>query len=238
MRVRGAVLSFAFLLSASVVFSAVAQAENVGEATRIQTFAFQTPPQASRAPIYRLDPVVRNATLQTVPNGSLEVTFTDGSKLTLGSGSTIVVDNYVYAPGGAGAQTLKMTRGVFRFVSGTIPKDQVQLQTPLVTIGIRGTTVKSKVDDNNSETIFFEHGQGTVKSNTTGETVNMDQGDMLEVDPAGHFGRPVNKPWLAGDDAVDYGMNPFGHHDGGPDAGSTGGDGAGSPGGAQHGGGS
>ena len=229
MRLSATVSLLAFLLPASVAAASMAYAENVGAATRIQTFAYQTPPQANRTPIYRLDPVVRNATLQTVPNGSLEVTFTDGSKLTLGSGSTIVVDNYVYAPGGTGAQTLKMTRGVFRFVSGTIPKDQVQLQTPMVTIGIRGTIVKTLVGD--GETIFFEHGQGTIKSNTTGETVNMNEGDQLAVDPSGHFGAPTHKPWLAGDDAVDFGMNPFGHHDGGPDAGSTGGDGAGAAGG-------
>lgn len=230
MRLSAAVSLLAFALPAATTAASVAYAESVGEATRIQTFAYQTPPQSSRTPIYRLDPVVRNATLQTVPNGSLEVTFTDGSKLTLGSGSTIVVDNYVYAAGGAGAQTLKMTRGVFRFVSGTIPKDQVQLQTPMVTIGIRGTIVKTQIDS--TETIFFEHGQGTVKSNTTGETVNMNEGDQLVVDPGGHFDKPVHKPWLAGDDAVDYGMNPFNHHDGGPDAGSTGGDGAGAAGGA------
>jgi hypothetical protein len=230
MRLSAAVSLLAFLLPATIAVASVASAENVGEATRIQTFAYQTPPQSNRTPIYRLDPVVRNATLQTVPNGSLEVTFTDGSKLTLGSGSTIVVDNYVYAPGGAGAQTLKMTRGVFRFVSGTIPKDQVQLQTPMVTIGIRGTIVKTQIGA--TETIFFEHGQGTVKSNTTGETENMNEGDELDVDANGHFGKPVHKPWLAGDDAVDYGMNPFNHHDGGPDAGSTGGDGAGAAGGA------
>jgi len=234
MRLSAAASLLAFLLPVSVTAASVAYAENVGEATRIQTFAYQTPPQASRAPLYRLDPVVRNATLQTVANGSLEVTFTDGSKLTLGSASTIVVDNYVYAPGGVGSQTLKMTRGVFRFVSGTIPKDQVQLQTPTVTIGIRGTIVKTKIGDDNAEIIFFEHGQGSIKSNTTGETANMNEGDMLEVDPNGHFDKPQHKPWLAGDDAVDQGMNPFGHHDGGPNAGTTGGDGAGAPGGSNN----
>ena len=229
MRLSAAVSLLAFALPASIAAASVAYADNVGAATRVQTFAYQTPPQANRAPLYRLDPVVRNAVLQTVPNGSLEVTFTDSSKLTLGSGSTIVVDNYVYAPGGTGAQTLKMTRGVFRFVSGTIPKDQVHLQTPMVTIGIRGTIVKTLIDKN--EIVFFEHGEGTVKSNTTGQTVDMHQGDMLEIGPNGQFGAPVHKPWLAGDDAVDHGINPFGPPDGGPGAGTTGGDGAGAAGG-------
>src|SRR5437868_9919334 len=100
MRLSAAVSLLALLVPTTVAVVSLAYAENVGEATRVQTFAYQTPPQANRAPIYRLDPIVRNATLQTVQNGSLEVKFTDGSKLTLGSASTIVVDNYVYAAGG------------------------------------------------------------------------------------------------------------------------------------------
>ncbi|MBI1212870.1 MAG: hypothetical protein GC190_15520 [Alphaproteobacteria bacterium] len=231
MRLCAAVSLLAFVAPLAATAVSVAYAENVGEATRVQTFAYQTPPQANRAPLYRLDPVVRNATLQTVPNGSLEVTFTDGSRLTLGSGSTIVVDNYVYNQGGAGAQTLKMTHGVFRFVSGTIPKDRVQLQTPMVTIGIRGTIVKTQIGDNDNEIVFFEHGQGNIHNNKTGKNFAMSEGDMIEFDPDGNTEGPKHKPWLAGDPAVDYGMNPFGHQDGGPGAGTTGGDGAGSAGG-------
>lgn len=233
MRISAAVSVIALLASAGVAAVSASYAETVGEATRVQTFAYQTPPQAGRAPLYKLNPVVRNATLQTVPNGALEVKFTDGSRLTLGSASTIVVDNYVYAQGGAGEQTLKMTRGVFRFVSGTIPKDRVQLQTPMVTIGIRGTVVKSLVDKDGKEVIFFEHGEGSVKVNATGQTFPMSQGDMIEIGPNGGTGGPQHRSWLAGDTAVDKGMNPFGYQDGGPGAGTQGGDGAGSAGGSQ-----
>lgn len=233
MRLRTAVSILALVAPAALAAASFAYAENVGEATRVQTFAYQTPPQAGRTPLYRLNPVVRNATLQTVPNGALEVKFTDGSRLTLGSASSIVVDNYVYAQGGAGQQTLKMTRGVFRFVSGTIPKDRVQLQTPSVTIGIRGTTVKSQVGDDGKEVIFFEHGEGSVTVNATGKTFPMGQGDMIEVGPGGGTRGPEHKSWLAGDAAVDQGMNPFGYQDGGPGAGTTGGDGAGAAGGQQ-----
>lgn len=233
MRARTAVSVVALVGSAAMAALSVAYADTVGEATRVQTFAYQTPPQAGRAPLYKLNPIVQNATLQTVPNGALEVRFVDGSKLTLGSASTIVVDNYVYNAGGAGTQTLKMSRGVFRFVSGTIPKDRVQLQTPMVTIGIRGTIVKTQVGDDGKEIVFFEHGQGSVLVNATGKTFPMSEGDMLEIGPGGGTGGPQHKPWLAGDSAVDKGMNPFGYQDSGPAAGSQGGDGAGSAGGQQ-----
>jgi hypothetical protein len=219
----------ASIVSAFAGFVSIASAENVGSATRVQRFAYQTPPQAGRFPLYRLNPVVRNARLETVPAGALEVTFMDGSRLTLGSASNVIVDNYVYG-GGQGNQTLRMTRGVFRFVSGSMPKDQVRLQTPSVTIGIRGTVVKVKTGENGEGTIFFEQGQGTV-DNGKGQVVPMGEGDMVKVGPNGQIGTPENKGWSAGDEAVDYGLNPFGQKNHGPDGGTGGGDGAGSSGG-------
>jgi hypothetical protein len=224
------VLIAASVLSVFVGLTSIAAAENVGSATRVQRFAYQTPPQAGRYPLYRLNPVVRNARLETVPSGALEVTFTDGSRLTLGSSSAVVVDNYVFAGPGGSNQTLKMSRGLFRFVSGSMPKDQVKLQTPSVTIGIRGTIVKVSVNGD-AETIFFEHGEGNV-TDGSGNTVNMREGDMLKV-KGGKFDQPENKDWSAGDEAVDYGMNPFGQQNHGPDGGSGGGDGAGSSGGSR-----
>jgi hypothetical protein len=225
------VTALALLVPAALGLAAIASAENVGEATRIQRFAYQTPPQATKAPIYRLDPVVKNSRLETVPSGALEVTFTDGSRLTLGSASTVVVDNYVFGGAqGASGQTLKMTRGLFRFVSGSMPKEQVKLQTPTVTIGIRGTTVKVKADDAGVGTIFFEHGQGFV-DNGKGQVVQMGEGDMVKVGPDGAIGTPENKSWSAGEEAVDFGLNAFGQRNHGPDGGTGGGDGAGSSGG-------
>jgi hypothetical protein len=225
------ILVAASIVSAFAGLASIASAESVGSATRVQRYAYQTPPQAGRGPLYRLNPVVRNARLETVPSGALEVTFTDGSRLTLGSASTVVVDNYVFGAGqGAGGQTLKMTRGLFRFVSGSMPKDQVRLQTPSVTIGIRGTTVKVKTDEKGEGTIFFEHGQGSV-DNGKGQTVQMGEGDMVKIGPNGAIGTPENKGWSAGDESVDYGLNPFGQQNHGPDGGTGGGDGAGSSGG-------
>jgi hypothetical protein len=223
------ILVAASLVAAFAGLVPAVSAENVGSATRVQRFAYQTPPQAGRIPLYRLNPVVRNARLETVPSGALEVTFTDGSRLTLGSASAVVVDNYVYG-GGNGNQTLKMTRGLFRFVSGSMPKDQVRLQTPSVTIGIRGTSLKILTNELGIGTIFFEEGAGFIQ-NGQGQNVPMGQGDMVKIGPNGAIGTPENKSWSAGDEAVDYGMNPFGQQNHGANGGTGGGDGAGSSGG-------
>ncbi len=217
-------------IAALTLSSSMAYAENVGEATRVARFAYQTPPQTQRAPLYRLNPVVRNGRLETVPSGALEVTFTDGSRLTLGSASSVVVDNYVYAgPQGTGEQTLKMTKGVFRYVSGSMPKDRVRMQTPSVSIGIRGTIVKMEVNEDGSGTIAFEQGSGFIE-NAKGQNVPMSEGDVALVGADGTINTPTKQGWTAGDPAVDQGMNPFNQNFGGAEGGSGGGDGAGAAG--------
>lgn len=221
-------ISVAFLASVSAMLVVPALADDVGKATRVQRFAYQTPPQAQKTPLYRMNPVVRNGRLETVPSGALEVTFTDGSLLTMGSASSILVDKYVFnGSQGTSEQTLTMTKGLFRFVSGTMPKDKVKLQTPNVSIGIRGTVVKSKVNDDGSSTIFFEHGQGYIEDKS-GKSVPMAEGDMVKVGADGSIGNPEHRNWSAGDASVDEGLNPFGQSFDGPDGGSGGGDGAGS----------
>ncbi len=219
--------TLAAAITALLITSMPASAENVGQATRVARFAYQTPPQTQRAPLYRLNPVVRNSRIETVPQGALEVTFTDGSRLTLGSASSVVVDNYVYAgQQGAGQQTLKMTKGVFRFVSGSMPKDRVRMQTPTVSIGIRGTVVKMEVNEDGSGTINFEQGSGFI-DNGKGQNVPMSEGDVVTIAADGTIGTPSQQGWTAGDAAVDEGMNPFNRSFGGTEGGSGGGDGAG-----------
>jgi hypothetical protein len=99
-----------------------------------------------------------------------------------------------------------------------------------VTIGIRGTSLKILTNELGIGTIFFEEGAGFIQ-NGQGQNVPMGQGDMVKIGPNGAIGAPENKAWSAGDEAVDYGMNPFGQQNHGANGGTGGGDGAGSSGG-------
>jgi hypothetical protein len=224
---RKAVVISALALAA---LSAPVLAEKVGEATRVRLVAYQTPPSASRETVYKLSAILRNAKLETVTDAAMEVTFADNSTLTLGPSSEAVVDDFVYAgPGTAANQTLKYTKGVFRFVSGAVPKDKVQLKTPAVTIGIRGTVVRTKVTPAKT-VVFFEEGSGNV-CGAGGVCVDMKPGDMVESDSKGNLGKPEQKSWSTGDDSTDFGMGPFDRRFRGPDAGGGGDDGGGNSGG-------
>ena len=80
--------------------------------------------------------------IRTGPGARLLIRFDDRSALTLGENARIVIDRFVYAPGGDSDQGLNILRGVFRFASGQIAKlkpDDVAVTTPVATVGIRGT---------------------------------------------------------------------------------------------------
>lgn len=127
--------------TASILVSAPGVAEQVGRTSAVRPNATQTPPGSGPATMRVNDMVMRNASLDTTASGAVEVIFADNSKLSLGPNSNAVIDEFVYAgPGNsAGSQTIKYTKGVFRYISGAIPPENVKVKTPAVTIGIRGT---------------------------------------------------------------------------------------------------
>jgi hypothetical protein len=110
---------------------------------------------------------------------------------------------------------------VFRFVSGTIPKNSVKLTTPAVSIGIRGTILKMQVNEDGSGTVYFEHGQGFVE-NREGRHVPVEEGERVEFTANGGISAPSKSTFNAGDHAVDQGLQAFGVIFGGPNGGSGG----------------
>jgi ferric-dicitrate binding protein FerR (iron transport regulator) len=180
------VLSFVVVLSSS----SAANAQQVGRATNLRTVAMQTPPNNRSAEVLRFAPIFRGALLATSPRGALEVTFADGSRVSMGGASTVVVDIYVYAgPGSGGQQVVRYTKGLFRFVSGRIPKDRVRIETPTVVIGIRGTVVRTIVDEDGTTTVGVDDGIAVVTSKQTGQSVTLNPGEKVTIKPAGEFGQ-------------------------------------------------
>ena len=182
------VVCAAFAAAWLVVAASTASAEPVGNASAIIPAASQVPPQGTRSDLNLKDPIIRNAELATAENGALEVTFLDGSKLTMGQNSRLTVDEYVYAAdSGAGKQTIRYTKGVFRFLSGSIPKDQVKIETPTVTIGIRGTILRISQQDGGAGGVSVESGEVTVTSKKTNKVIVLEPGQMVTFDDDGIF---------------------------------------------------
>lgn len=185
-----------FAASASMALASGGQvaAEQVGRTSAVRPEATQTAPGSTTQTMRVNDAIVRNASLDTTSAGALEVIFADNSKLSLGPNSNAVIDEFVYAgPGNsAGAQTLKYTKGVFRYVSGAIPPTKVKLQTPAVTIGIRGTDVRTSVEVSGASCIAaVEH--DVDYTTISGKTGRVPEGNSICISESGEPG-----PLMAG----------------------------------------
>ncbi|WP_417822141.1 hypothetical protein [Terasakiella sp.] len=89
------------------------------------------------------DSVFMGDTLEVSDGGSVGLIFADDTTVALGGGAQLIIDEMVYDPvGESGSMALSIADGVFSFVSGQIAKtqdDAMVLNTPVATIGIRGT---------------------------------------------------------------------------------------------------
>ena len=187
--------NFVLAAFAAVAMFAVdsAQADAVGKTSAIIPSASQAD-QGTRSDLHLKDPIIRNAELATADRGALEVTFLDGSRLSMGQNSRLTVDEYVYGgAGGASKQTVRYTKGLFRFLSGTIPKDNVKIDTPTVTIGIRGTIFRVALLEDGSGGASVEYGPNgesyeiVITSKETGKTIVLKSGQKVSFDNHGVF---------------------------------------------------
>ena len=92
-----------------------------------------------------------NDTLRTGTDGSIGVVFHDDTLLSLGPGSVLVIDEFVYAPRqGKLSLVFRMLKGTAVYLSGLIAKlapDSVHFVTPSASVGVRGTKFAVKVQE-------------------------------------------------------------------------------------------
>src|ERR1700760_2812298 len=91
-----------------------------------------------------LDDVVR-----TGADGRLGINFVDGTSFNLSSNARMALTEYVYDPNGKSNSTFfNLTSGTFTFMAGKIAKTgDMKVDTPVATMGIRGTTPHVEVSD-------------------------------------------------------------------------------------------
>jgi hypothetical protein len=88
-------------------------------------------------------PLFENDTIKTGKESSLGVTMKDGTTLSAGPETEILLDKYAYAPkSGQLGFVARVSQGTLDFVSGMLGKlapESVAIETPTGVIGMRGT---------------------------------------------------------------------------------------------------
>ena len=101
--------------------------------------------------------------------GSVGIAFADQSTISIDAGAKMVIDDFVYDPEEptTGSMNANIITGNFSFVSGQIAKtgaDAMKVTTPVLTIGVRGTQVAGKAnqDGEENEIVLLPNEDGTV----------------------------------------------------------------------------
>ena len=113
------------------------------------------------------DSVFQGDTLHSGPDGAIGVVFADETTFSMAESGEIVLDEMVYDPvTQEGTFAVSVVEGVFTFVSGEIAKtdpDAMTLDTPVATIGIRGTQVALKYEEGEDlQVVLMEEADGFV----------------------------------------------------------------------------
>jgi hypothetical protein len=95
------------------------------------------------------DVVFETDALTTGSDGRMGVTLRDETRISLGPGSEVRLDRFLYAPAsGQFAFVLNIVRGIAGYISGRIAKlspESVRLVTPTSIVGVRGTRLAIRV---------------------------------------------------------------------------------------------
>ena len=139
-----------------------------------------------------------NERVRTSADGRVQLLFLDGSALSIGPDSDVVIDKYVYNPDNAdnpGELAFRATKGVVRLIGGKISKiNPITVRTPTATLGIRGSGIL--VDVTKGTGIFTNGNYMTVDAG--GKTIK-----VIRPGSAVDFGSGVpSDPYLASSDLI------------------------------------
>lgn len=165
-----------------------ATSQDIGTVASQEPTLRGTPPGGATRALNLGNGVVQDERIASSPTGRGQLMFIDQTTLSLAPNTTIVLDEFVFNPGGTGQIGLQMTEGALRFIGGALSRDQdATVATPTATIGIRGSS--SLVLYQGGETIaIFLAGERLCLTNQAGrQFCTSRRGGVLTED--GYLGR-------------------------------------------------
>ncbi len=136
-------------------------AERVGVAAAVKPDATSQPPGGESSTLKIGKSVVYNERINTSSSGVVQVLLLDGSTFSVGPGSDLVIDKFVYNPAtGRGDLVASFSKGALRFVGGKLSKNDpgVKVNTPAGELTVRGGIFQGKVQGANRAIFAFVYG--------------------------------------------------------------------------------
>ncbi len=138
-----------------------AEADKVGVAAAVNPDAFSSLAGSPQSQLSIGKSIFFNERINTTGSGLVQVLLVDGSTFTVGPGSDLVIDKFVYDPKkGTGQIAASFSKGVMRFVGGKLSKNDggVTVDTPAGALAIRGGIAYVEFKSPKTYSILFVFG--------------------------------------------------------------------------------
>ena len=136
-----------------------ADAQPIGQVDSVTGTVTVTHADGTQGALEAGSPVFQGDTLETDGGGAIGITLADETTFSMAENGSMVLDEMVYDPGTQeGTVSMSVLEGVFTFVSGQVAKtdpDAMTLDTPVATIGIRGTQVGLDIREGGEMTVVL-----------------------------------------------------------------------------------
>ena len=160
-RLWGMVGAAALLAAAVCLDASGARADKVGVAAAVNPDAFSSLAGSPQTQLNIGKSIFFNERINTTTSGLVQVLLVDGSTFTVGPGSDLVINKFVYDPKkGTGQITASFSKGVMRFVGGKISKSDnaVSINTPAGALAVRGCIILGNIIDRSNYQFIMPYG--------------------------------------------------------------------------------
>ncbi|MAL77579.1 MAG: hypothetical protein CMN55_00435 [Sneathiella sp.] len=144
----------------------------IGEISRLEGTVTVRHADGTRVELVEGAAVYQGDVIETAGGSSFTIIFVDDTQFSMNENGRAVLDELVYNPSsGSGKFGLSLLQGIFSLVSGQIAKDEpenVDVRTPVGTIGIRGTSWSGQVKSIGEDSVFTLYTGAIAVSNEAG----------------------------------------------------------------------
>ncbi|MGN7502032.1 MAG: FecR domain-containing protein [Alphaproteobacteria bacterium] len=122
--------------------------------------------------------------IETAETGAVNIMFADESSFAISNDARMTIDEFIFDPSTMdGLSNFSMLQGVFVYTSGEIggkDPDDVKIETPIGSIGIRGTIIAGEIQQDGASKITVVEGAIYVR-NGSGEQILSQQFETVEI---------------------------------------------------------
>jgi hypothetical protein len=156
----------------------------VGAVEEVKGHATVTRADGTVETIMNGTPIYQGDVIETDAAGAVNIVFMDETSMSVSANARLAIDEYTYDPSTeSGTTNFSVLRGLFVFTSGLIGRDDpddVKIDTPVGSIGIRGTIIAGEINPGGESNISVLEGAIVIK-NGVGEITLSEQFESVRL---------------------------------------------------------